>query len=49
VFDETIAGDCDFQFGELGSVEELPVLERFQLLVPAEVADRFGASEERVG
>ena len=49
VFDETVAGDGDFQLGEFGSVKELPVLERFQLLVPAEVADRFGPGEERVG
>ncbi len=49
VFDETIAGDSNFQLGELGSVEELPVLEGFELFVPAEVADRFGAGEECVG
>ena len=49
VFDETIARDCDFQLGELGSVEELPVLERFKFLIPAKLPDRFGAGEERVG
>ena len=49
VFDETVAGDGNFQLGELGSIEELPVLERFQFFVPAEIADRFGAGEERVG
>jgi len=49
VFDETVAGDSNLQLGELGSVEELPVLERFQFFVPAEAADRFGAGEERVG
>jgi hypothetical protein len=49
VFDETVAGDSDFQGSQFGSVEELPMLERFELLVPAEVADRLGASEERVG
>ena len=41
VFDETVTGDGDFQFGELGAIEELPVLERFQFFVPAELADRF--------
>ena len=49
VFNETVAGDGDFQLGEFGSVEKLPVLERLKFLVPAEVADRFGAGEERVG
>ena len=49
VFDETVAGDSDFQLGELGSVEELPVLEGFEFFVPAKVADRFGAGEECVG
>jgi hypothetical protein len=49
MFDETVAGDSDFQLGELGSVEELPVLEGFQFFVPAKTPDRFGSSEERVG
>jgi hypothetical protein len=49
VFDEAIAGDSNFQFGQFGSIEELPVLERFEFFVPAESANRVGASEERVG
>src|SRR6056297_2476450 len=36
VFDETVTGDGDFQYGELGSIKELPVLERFEVFIPAE-------------
>ena len=48
VFDKAIAGDRNFQFRELGTIEELPVLERFDLLVPSQLADRFGTGEKRV-
>ena len=48
VFDEAIAGDGDFQFGELGTIEELPVLERLDFLVPSQRADGFRTGEKRV-
>ena len=49
VANEAIASDGDFQCGDRGAVEELPMFIGLQFFIPTKIADRFGASEERIG